>query len=95
LVLKKMDCPLLHRNLWEGFVPFLFQLPCSEMSSVNAEEPLTVHKLLPRMSYLVSHVRFIVEYFQMYSIEFSSIDGCVYFVVDKTVLPRYKCMLSI
>lgn len=75
--------------VWEGSVQVVFELPLEERTS-STQCPLKIHKSLPRMSYLGAHTRSVLEYFQMYSIEFSSQDGGdgVYFVANQLLLPR-------
>ncbi|CAH0478244.1 unnamed protein product [Peronospora belbahrii] len=53
---------LLKQRLWAGHIPVVFNLDANEVTKLHAPQPF--YAMVPRMSYLVSQTRDVVEYFR-------------------------------
>ncbi|KAG7379873.1 autophagy protein 5 [Phytophthora boehmeriae] len=64
---------LLRQRVWAGRIPVTFSLDASEVTTLHAPRPF--YAMIPRMSYLVSQTRDVVEYFRDAAPPMSGIQG--------------------
>ena len=81
-----MSVASLHHILWEGTVPVAFEL-CPDYSA-SFGVPLTVHKIVPRMSYLAIHCLDVIQYFQTCSVQCPDCNNDIQFIANNIILPR-------
>uniref|UniRef100_A0AAV1TQX4 Autophagy protein 5 n=1 Tax=Peronospora matthiolae TaxID=2874970 RepID=A0AAV1TQX4_9STRA len=68
---------LLKQRVWAGRIPVVFSLDPNEVTTLHAPRPF--YAMVPRMSYLVSQTRDVVEYFQDAAPLLSGIQGGIWF----------------